>query len=93
MKDTYIFFNEKKEDFSINDKMQTGFSNFLKYLNLYLDLDLFDNLIIYEDSQVKIYRSVILENDAIIRAINSYHGKVWFSNISILMNSEESNNY
>jgi len=73
--------------------MQTGFNKFLKCLNLYLDLDLFDNLIIYKDSQVKIYGLVTLENGIIICATNSYHGKVWFNNISILMNSEESNDY
>ncbi len=56
--------------------MQTDFNEFLKYLNLYLDLNLFDNLIIYEDNQVKIYRSVILKNNAIIYATNSYHNKV-----------------
>ena len=71
--------------------MQTGFSNFLDCLNLYLDL--FEHLLIYEESRVKIYGSVTLENGAIIRAINSYHSKVWFSNIFILMNSDESNNY
>ena len=56
--------------------MQTDFSKFLECLNLYLDLNLFDNLIIYEDSQIKIYESVILENNAIIYATNSYHSKV-----------------
>ncbi len=73
--------------------MQTDFSKFLKCLNLYLDLDLFDDFIIYEDSQVKIYRSVTLENNAIIYVISSYHSKAWFSNIFILINSEESNDY
>jgi len=84
---------KKKEDSSIDDKMQTGFSKFLKYLNLYLNLNLFDNLIIYKNSQVKIYGSVTLENDAIIHATSSYHGKAWFNNISILINFEESNDY
>ncbi len=55
--------------------MQTGFSKFLEYLNLYLDLDLFDDLIIYEDSQIKIYGSVILKNGIIIHAISSYYSK------------------
>ena len=88
-----MFFDKKKEDSFINDKMQTGFSKFLKCLNLYLDLDLFDDFIINEDSQVKIYESVILKNSVIIHATSSYHGKAWFSNISILINSEESNDY
>ncbi len=71
-----MFLDEEKEDSSIDDKMQTGFSKFLECLNLYLDLDLFDDLIIYEDSQVKIYGSITLENGAIICATSSYHGKV-----------------
>ncbi|SRR6266540_784820 len=76
IQDIYIFFNKKKENSSIDNKMQTDFSKFLECLNLYLDLNLFDNLIIYEDSQIKIYESVILENNAIIYATNSYHSKV-----------------
>ena len=88
-----MFLDEKKENSSIDNKMQTGFSKFLKCLNLYLDLDLFDDLIIYKDSQVKIYGSVILENGAIIHVTSSYHSKAWFSNIFILMNSKESNDY
>lgn len=91
IKDAHTFFSEKKDDPSIDDKMQTGFSNFLDCLNSYLDL--FDHLRIYEESRVKIYGSVTLENGAIIRAINSYHSKAWFSNISISMNPDESNDY
>lgn len=86
-----MFFNENKEDSSIDDKMQTGFSKFMECLTSYLDL--FEHLIIYEESQVKIYGSVTLENGAIMRATSSYHSKAWFSNISILMNPEESNDY
>ena len=70
-----MFLDEKKEDSSIDDKMQTGFSKFLECLNLYLDLDLFDDLIIYENSQIKIYGSVTLKNSIIIHATSSYHGK------------------
>jgi hypothetical protein len=40
--------------------MQTGFSKFLECLTSYLDF--FEHLIIYEESQVKIYGSVTLEN-------------------------------
>jgi hypothetical protein len=38
---------------------------------------------------VTIYGSVIIENGAIIHAINSYHGKPWFSNISVHIDSGE----
>jgi len=36
-----------------------------------------------------IFGSVTIENGAIVRAISKYHDKPWFSNVSILMNSEE----
>ena len=45
------------------------------------------------ETQINIYESVTLENDAIMRATSSYHDKAWFSNIAILMDSEESNDY
>ncbi len=41
------------------------------------------------ESNVSIYGSVTLKNGAIIRATSSFHGKPWFSNISIRMNSDE----
>jgi hypothetical protein len=70
--------------------MQIGFNKFLECLDLYLDL-LNDPKI--DDSQVKIFGSVTLENGTIIRATNSYHNKSWFSDVAILMNSEELNDY
>jgi len=45
------------------------------------------------ESVVHIYKSVTLENGAIIRATNKYYGKPWFSNISVRMNSNELFNY
>lgn len=85
------FFDKIKENSAIDNTMQTGFSKFSECLKSYLDL--FEHLIIYEESLVKIYGSVTLENGAIMRAISSYHGRAWFSNIAISMNSEESNDY
>ena len=73
--------------------MQTDFSKFLKCLNLYLDLDLFDDLIIYEDSQIKIYGSVILSNGAIVCATSNFHNREWFSEVAISMSSKESDDY
>jgi hypothetical protein len=32
---------------------------------------------------------VTIENGAIMRATNKYHNKPWFSNIAVVMNSEE----
>ena len=67
--------------------MKIGFSKFLNCLDLYLDqqIDIAD----INESNINIYRSVTLENGAIIRATSSLHGKSWFSNISIHMNSDE----
>ena len=44
-------------------------------------------------NRYKCYITVICPSLAIICATSSYYGKAWFSNISILMNSEESNDY
>ena len=73
--------------------MQTGFNKFLHCLDSYLDL-LDDSAVVLADkTQINIYGSVTLENGAIMRATSSYHDKAWFSNIAILMDSEESNDY
>ncbi|CAB4446635.1 unnamed protein product [Rhizophagus irregularis] len=88
LKNANLFFNEKKS--SVDSKMQTGFSKFLECLDLYLDL--LNNPKI-DDSQVKIFGSVTIENGNIIRATNSYHNKSWFSNVAISMNSEELEDY
>ena len=70
--------------------MQIGFSKFLECLDFYLDL-LNDPKI--DECKVKIFGSVTLENGTIIRATNHYHKKPWFSDVAILMNSEELNDY
>src|SRR4051794_27343435 len=88
LKNANLFFDEKQS--SIDSKMQTGFSKFLGCLDLYLDLLNGPKI---DDSQVKIFGSVTLENGTIIRATNSYHNKSWFSDIAISMNSEESDDY
>jgi len=88
MKNARTFFNERKEDSTIDNKMQTGFNNFVDCLD-----SLFENSTINEESQIKIYGSVTLENGAIVRATNNFHGRAWFSNIAISMSSEESNDY
>ena len=64
--------------------MKIGFSKFLNCPDLYLDqqIDIAD----INESNISIYGSVTLENSAII---HSFHGKPWFSNISIRMNSDE----
>ncbi|EXX67806.1 uncharacterized protein OCT59_029693 [Rhizophagus irregularis] len=71
--------------------MQTGFARFIGCLDSYLDL--LDGFTIIGETQINIYGSVILENGAIMCATNRYHNKVWFSDIAISMDSEESNDY
>uniref|UniRef100_U9SIK3 Uncharacterized protein n=1 Tax=Rhizophagus irregularis (strain DAOM 181602 / DAOM 197198 / MUCL 43194) TaxID=747089 RepID=U9SIK3_RHIID len=88
LQDANTFFNEKKD--TVDNKMQIGFSKFLECLDLYLDL-LNDPKI--DNSQVKIFGSVTIENGTIVRATNSYHNKSWFSNVAISMNSEELEDY
>ena len=87
-----IFFDNIKVNTDINDKMQRGFSKFLDCLDLYLELlNVNDHSI--SESRITIYGSVTLENGAIMRATSSYHNRPWFSDVAILMNSEESNEY
>ena len=62
----------------------------MKCLNTYLDI--LDYSIV-DNSHAKIYQSVTLKNGAIMRATSSYHNRAWFSDVFVLMNSEESNNY
>jgi hypothetical protein len=72
--------------------MQIGFSKFLSCLDSYLDL--FDCTInIAGETKINIYESVTLENGTIMRATSSFHNRVWFSNIAISMDSEESDDY
>jgi len=85
--DADTVFREKDSDPEIDDRMKTGFTNFLECLNLYLDLQ--SGITSVNESVVHIYKSVTLENDAIICATNKYYGKSWFSNISVRMNSNE----
>ena len=67
--------------------MKTGFTKFLDSLNLYLDQQ--NDVTSADEYRVAIYRSVTLENLAIVRANSQYHGKPWFSNVSVRMDSDE----
>ena len=63
--------------------MKSGFNNFFECLNIYM------NHITSDKGKVTIYRSVTIENGAIIRATNGYYGRLWFSNVSVRMNSDK----
>jgi len=71
--------------------MKTGFTKFLDNLNLYLDQLL--GLTSIAKSRVNIFGSVTLENGAIVRAINKYYNRPWFSDMSVCMNPDESFEY
>jgi hypothetical protein len=69
----------------IDEKMRKGLEKIEECLKIYLEIS---------NSSIKnyiltVFGSIIIENGAIVRAINNYHNKPWFSNVSILMNSEE----
>jgi hypothetical protein len=52
-----------------------------------------DHKKIADESKVIIYRSVTIENGAIMHATNNYYGKLWFSNVSVRIDSDELFNY
>ena len=89
--DALTFFEEKDLDPEINYKMKTGFSKFFDSLNLYLDQ--IHGLTSVTKSRVNLFGSVTLENGAIMRAINKYFNKPWFSDVSVRMNPDESFDY
>ena len=80
------FFAGKNSDPNIDDKMKTGFANFLECLNLYLQQS---DITSTDEDKVTIYESVTLKNGAIIRATSSFHKRSWFNNVFVRMNSEE----
>ena len=47
------------------------------------------NISKWKCSVYTVYKSITLENSAIICATNKYYGKPWFSNISVCMNFNE----
>ena len=56
-------------------------------------MESFDNPVTINDAPIKIYGSVTLENGAILRATSNFYNKEWFSDVSISMSSEESDDY
>jgi len=65
--------------------MIKGFTQFFKHLELYFKL----LKITSENIQIKIFGSVTLNNNAILRATNKFHDKPWFSNIAVIMDIDE----
>ena len=67
--------------------MRKGFNNLPDCLNKYFDISNIstEGCII----KIKIFGSVTLKNSAILRTINKFHGRPYFSNIAIAMNDDE----
>jgi hypothetical protein len=69
----YLYFlRKKKVETNIDDKMKTGFEQFLVCMDSYLDLIKISEI---DNAQTKviIYGSVTLKNGTIMRANSSYH--------------------
>ena len=81
--------NEHRDNSNLNENMTKGFANFIDLLDSYLKLLNTTS----EGCQIKIYSSVTLKNGAILRAVNKFHDRPWFSNIAINMDIEELSNY
>ncbi|RHZ51761.1 hypothetical protein Glove_470g8 [Diversispora epigaea] len=81
--------NEHRDNPKLNKNMSKGFAKFIDCLNSYLKLLNTTS----KDCQIKIYSSVTLKNSAILRAVDNFHDRPWFSNIAINMNIEELSDY
>ncbi|RHZ82132.1 hypothetical protein Glove_114g203 [Diversispora epigaea] len=86
-----IYFCEKMNDPNINDNMIKGFNQFLECFDDFLDNILEVKNI--KECDIIIYGMATLENGLIIRAKNKFHDKLWFSNVAISMDSNESSDY
>lgn len=86
-----IYFCEKMKDPNIDKNMIKGFKQFLECFDYFLeDILKVDDI---EECDIIIYGKATLENGSIIRAINKYHDKPWFSNVAISMDPDESLDY
>lgn len=86
MNNAQEFINQQLNNYDSNSKLYTGLKNILKYLDIYFNST---NQINLENYIVKIYSSITLENGSIIRTTDNFHGKAWYSNIAVAINSEE----
>ncbi|SRR6266540_2913442 len=66
------FFAEKNLKSNIDDKMKTGFANFLDCLNLYLQQY---NITSTDKDKIMIYGSVTLKNSTIMCATSSFYNR------------------
>ncbi|RHZ85961.1 hypothetical protein Glove_58g88 [Diversispora epigaea] len=81
------FCEKQKNNLNLNKKMRKGFTQFFNHLKLDF------SKIISTDTQIKIFGSVTLNNSTFLRATNKYYDNPWFSNIAVIMDTDELFNY
>ncbi|RHZ48076.1 hypothetical protein Glove_561g25 [Diversispora epigaea] len=81
------FCEKQKNNSNLNEKMRKGFTQFFNHLKLDF------SKIISTDTQIKIFGSVTLNNSTFLCATNKYYDNPWFSNIAIIMDTDELSNY
>ncbi|RHZ75905.1 hypothetical protein Glove_208g237 [Diversispora epigaea] len=84
--EAFEFIDKYKNETNLDEKMIKGLDHFIQSLDSYFDLLKISTA---QGCHIKIYRSVTLENRAILRTTNMFHKRPWFSNISVTMNDEE----
>ncbi|RHZ87830.1 hypothetical protein Glove_30g1 [Diversispora epigaea] len=84
--EAFEFIDKYKNEANLDEKMIKGLDHFIQSLDSYFDLLKISTA---QGCHIKIYRSVTLENRAILRTTNMFHKRPWFSNISVTMNDEE----
>ncbi|RHZ68398.1 hypothetical protein Glove_295g4 [Diversispora epigaea] len=83
--EAFEFIDKYKNETNLDEKMIKGLDHFIQSLNSYFDLLKISTA---QGCHIKIYRSVTLENRAILRTTNMFHKRPWFSNISTLLITE-----
>ena len=77
---------------SINPLQLGGLENFLDSLDIFLDYT--SQVSLSEDEAfVRIYKSVTLENMEVVRADSSFNKASWFSDVAVMMDANEAENY
>ncbi|RHZ83080.1 hypothetical protein Glove_99g24 [Diversispora epigaea] len=84
--EAFEFIDKYKNETNLDEKMIKGLDHFIQSLDSYFDLLKISTA---QGCHIKIYRSVTLENRAILRTTNMFHKRPWFNNISVTMNDEE----
>ncbi|RHZ87318.1 hypothetical protein Glove_37g146 [Diversispora epigaea] len=84
--EAFEFIDKYKNETNLDEKMIKGLDHFIQSLDSYFDLLKISTA---QGCHIKIYRSVTLENRAILRTTNMFHKRPWFSNISVTINDEE----